>query len=331
MFDAEPKEFVVISVVIPVYNAAKYLTETIRSLQGQTFAEWELVMVNDGSQDDSLAIAEKFCRQDNRISVFSQENAGVSTARNFGLAKSSAIHPYVFFLDSDDLLVPNALQLLSSLLESHPEAPAVCGFLHDIDSEGCLIEGRGRLESLTQRRGIEGFRLVRREPDAPLVFGDLCFHSHIITTGQVLVRKSALKNTGGFDVSLPYAEDYHLWWRLVMQCGPIIVTPQPVLRYRHHHTSLSQNRSARRRGSADFHWRLLTHPGMSPDQQQVMRVGYFYRCWVKWEFAAFYLRRGEIKHGLKHAALGTRDMVYYVRDLIRLRRQAAVLARSVSR
>ena len=77
-----------ISVVVPIYNAERFLAEAIQSVQRQTVTDWELILVDDGSKDNSLAIAEELCRQDNRISVFSRQNAGVSTTRNFGLTQS---------------------------------------------------------------------------------------------------------------------------------------------------------------------------------------------------------------------------------------------------
>jgi len=310
-----------ISVIIPVYNAAKYLRETVASVQAQTFSDWELVLVDDGSQDSSREIAAALCREDCRISSYEQLNAGAAAARNRGIEKSKSSYPYALCLDSDDLLVPEALEWLLALLETQPDAAAACGFLVDIDAEGAPLAGQGRLEPLTRRRGVEGLRLVQRGPNAPVVFGDLCFHNHIITPGQVLIRKTALAVVGAFDTSLAYVEDYDLWWRLTMQVGPIAVSPEPVLRYRHHAGSISRNPAARRRGGADFRWRLLTFPAMTPAQRKTARIGYWYHCLVGLEFGLYYLRQGEIKHGLKHAALGLRDMLFYARDLIRARRR----------
>ena len=272
-------------------------------------------------------MAQEFCRQDARISVFSQQNAGASAARNLGFLKSSNEYLYVLWLDNDDLLVPEALQMLLSRLEAQPEASAACGEVQDVNAEGIPYDNH-RFEPLTNRRGVDGFRLVRREPAAPLVFGDLCFHCHVTSPGQVLVRKAALKVTGTFDVTRAYTEDYDLWWRLTMQAGPIAVTPEPVLLYRHHATNSSGNRAAVRRGAADWRWRVLTYPGLSPKQKRLARIGYFYHCLVQLDFALFYLRRGNIKSGLKQAALGVRDMIYYIKDFVRLWRMSLTASRS---
>jgi len=315
----------VISVVIPVYNATKYLAETIQSVQAQTCDAWEIVIVDDGSTDDTLAMAEELQKQDARISVRSQRNAGVSAARNLGLAKSRPDYPYALFLDGDDLLTPAALQTLHTLLGSKPESPAACGFLQDINADGQPRVESSRLEALTDRRGVEGLRLVRRAPDAPLVFGDVCFHNHIITAGQVLIRKSALQIAGAFDLSFFYLADYDLWWRLIMRVGPIAVSPEVVLKYRHHDTSMSsKSRVARRRDPTDFRWRWMTHPDLSPEQRRVVPAGYFYHCAAGFGFGWHYLKRGEVKHGLKHAGLAVRNLLRCCGDLVRLRRYAAL-------
>ena len=318
-----------ISVVVPAYNAAKYLAETVQSLEAQTFADWELIIVDDGSTDETLAVAEKLAHRDSRISVFSQKNAGVSAARNAGSAQADETRPYMLYLDGDDLLVPGALQTLLPLLESRPEVAAACGFMQDIDAEGRVMAGYHRFEPLTRRRGVEGRRLVQRERGAPLVFGDLCFHCHIITPGQVLIRKTALNAAGLFDTARAYGEDYHFWWRLVMLAGPIAVTDEPVVLYRHHESNSSnspkavKSRKAISAGRTDFHWNFLGHPGMTAQQRQTVLTGYFYNCLVHWEYAVFYLRRGSIKRGFKQAGLGARNLLRYLDDLVRLRKQAS--------
>ena len=98
-----------VSVIIPVYNTEKYVEECLRSIINQTLKEIEIIVINDGSTDGSLAIIEAVARTDNRISVFSQENKGQSVTRNRGLEKATG--QFVYFMDSDDLLVEEALQV----------------------------------------------------------------------------------------------------------------------------------------------------------------------------------------------------------------------------
>ena len=99
-----------ISIVIPVYNAARFLREALVSLQAQTFTDWECICVNDGSTDESPAIIREMMAGDSRFQLLEQANAGPSVARNRGVAHSQA--PYIFFMDADDLLYSKALETL---------------------------------------------------------------------------------------------------------------------------------------------------------------------------------------------------------------------------
>ena len=105
-----------VSVVIPVYNSAKYLRECLDSIVAQTFSDWEIIAVDDGSSDESPEILDEYAAKDSRIKVIHKANAGVSAARNDGL--DAAQGEYVVFVDSDDLLVVNALDILHKTISS---------------------------------------------------------------------------------------------------------------------------------------------------------------------------------------------------------------------
>lgn len=109
-----------ISVILPVHNGEKYLADAIKSVVDQTFADWELLVVDDGSTDSSASIADDFAHHDKRIKVFRVENGGVSYARNIGMDNASG--DYISFLDADDLLHPSALSTLLSLIQSNGQA-----------------------------------------------------------------------------------------------------------------------------------------------------------------------------------------------------------------
>lgn len=103
------------SVIIPIYNVERYLRDCLDSVLNQTFADWEAICVNDGSTDKSVVIMEEYASKDNRFSVISQDNGGLSTARNAGM--KAAKGEYVVFLDSDDWLEKNALEVLTNHLD----------------------------------------------------------------------------------------------------------------------------------------------------------------------------------------------------------------------
>lgn len=105
-----------ISVIVPVYNGARSLPGCIRSVLNQTEADWELLLINDGSRDNTAALCRKAAARDRRIRFFSQENLGVSAARNRGLVCAGG--EFVTFLDADDLLTPTALETLKAAMEA---------------------------------------------------------------------------------------------------------------------------------------------------------------------------------------------------------------------
>lgn len=104
-----------VSVIVPVYNSSKYLRESLSSLMQQTYQNFEVLLVNDGSTDDSLSICEEFASNDSRFKVFSKSNGGVSSARNYGLDK--AVGRYVTFMDNDDYVYPDWLEYMVSEID----------------------------------------------------------------------------------------------------------------------------------------------------------------------------------------------------------------------
>ena len=105
-----------ISIIVPVYNVEKYLTKCLQSLVNQTFRDIEIICVNDGSADNSLAVLNDFACSDSRVKVITQDNSGVSSARNRGITESTA--QYLMFLDGDDYYTPHACELAYEKIEA---------------------------------------------------------------------------------------------------------------------------------------------------------------------------------------------------------------------
>ncbi len=128
---------VAISIVIPVYNIEKYLRECLNSLVNQTFKDFEVICVNDGSKDNSLEILNEYAQKDSRFKVVSQENSGSGSARNNGLSQAQG--KYVQFLDGDDYFEPKMLETLYNLAEENGLDIAVCSS-KKVDDEGNITE-----------------------------------------------------------------------------------------------------------------------------------------------------------------------------------------------
>lgn len=115
----------IISIIVPFYNAEKYLDRCIRSILSQTYKDYEIVLVNDGSSDGSLRICQEYANENNNISLVSQDNSGVSAARNRGL--SVAKGEYVIFVDSDDYMLPQMCEIMVDAIEEKEADLVVCG------------------------------------------------------------------------------------------------------------------------------------------------------------------------------------------------------------
>jgi len=198
-----------ISVVIPVYNAAKYLADAIGSVLQQTHPADEVIVVDDGSTDQTPEIAAAFA---DRVRYIRQPNSGVMTARNRGIQE--AIHPWIAFLDADDAWFPCKLELQLQHLSQETTAALICaGAVCFTDSPPTTPP-----EPLRSR--------VRR-----LTVSDLIQRNRIVTS-TVLVDKSSLLQIGGFSQRYNHAEDWAVWLRLAARGLPILRVNQPLVAYR---------------------------------------------------------------------------------------------------
>lgn len=181
-----------LSVIIPVYNGEKTIRETIESVLAQTFTDFELLIINDGSTDRTVEIVESFA--DPRIQIVSYKNAGLAASRNRGIDRATT--DYIAFIDADDLWTPDKLNDQFLALQNHPEAAVAYSWTDYIDDSSQVIyQG--------------GYPTVNGDAYAHLLL--VCF---LENGSNPLVRKSALLEVGGFDESLPAAEDWDLYIRL---------------------------------------------------------------------------------------------------------------------
>ncbi|WP_270306305.1 glycosyltransferase family 2 protein [Streptococcus infantarius] len=118
-----------ISIILPIYNAEVYLESTIKSIQEQTYLNWELIVIDDGSKDNSLKVLEEIARKDNRIICFHKENGGSSQARNFGLSKATG--NFIAFIDDDDKLEPDFLDTLFKAIIEYRADVAMCNIIQN--------------------------------------------------------------------------------------------------------------------------------------------------------------------------------------------------------
>lgn len=213
-----------VSVVIPVWNGERFLRQTLASVREQTFRDWELVVVDDGSRDSSVAIARAVAAEDERVQVRPQANAGVVAARNAGYAATSPNSEFVIFLDHDDAWVPEALAMLVSALRANPDAPAVYGLSKVIDAHGRPLTPSMESSFGYVRAGLHADGKLRTlDRDELTTFDVLAIWPCFQTPGQMLMRRTALEiakeETGLFDPQARGSDEWELAMRLSLQGG----------------------------------------------------------------------------------------------------------------
>lgn len=207
-----------ISVIIPVYNGETTIRETIESVLNQTFTDFELIVIDDGSTDSTWeAIAQI---SDPRIQAFSYPNCGSNASRNRGLEKSSGT--YISFIDADDLWTPDKLESQYRTLQDCPEAGLAYSWTDCIDESSQFL----RPDSRATFSG---------DVFAPMLL------AHFLSNGSnPLIRRQVFQKLGNFDETLKFAEEWEMYLR-VARHYPFVVVPKPQILYRQSANSMSMN------------------------------------------------------------------------------------------
>jgi glycosyltransferase involved in cell wall biosynthesis len=209
-----------VSVIIPAYNAGKYLEETVRSVLAQTFADLEIIICDDGSTDDTATIAQSF--SDPRVKYIHQKNAGVSSARNCSAAHSTG--EYLAFLDADDLFHPANLEKKVAVLEQQKDVALVF-------ADCIVIDANGK---------VTGEKLIGKDEN---VLHDLLLWNGTVIPGpsSILVRRTAFEALSeGFDPRFSTAADQDFFFRIAAKnkCARI---PEVLTSYRKHESNMHMN------------------------------------------------------------------------------------------
>lgn len=199
-----------VSVVLPFFNRIQWCIEAINSVLDQTFREFEIILVDDGSTERLFSLSN--FQQDKRVNYFKRPHLGVSAARNFGIEHSQG--KYIAFLDSDDLFLPNKLEIQIGLMEK------MTGYSMSY-SHALLINENGEL--LKNKWG--GYLSGNIYPQM------LFIKNSYITTPTVVIKKDVLKHIGGFDIGMNMCEDLDLWRRVARVYHVLHIT-EPLVKIR---------------------------------------------------------------------------------------------------
>jgi hypothetical protein len=203
-----------VSVIIPTYNRTRYLSKAIDSVLSQTYKDYEIIVVDDGSTDNTKEVLQKYM---GKIKYLYQENKGIAAARNFGIRNSTG--DFIGFLDNDDQWLPNKLEIQIKTLEKNSKLAFVCSASHVIDEQGSIIDF---------------WRVKSKES-----FENL-FEGNFILCLTVLMRRQCLDKIGGFDIAVSGSDDWDMWLRL-SKSYQFCHIDIPLTKYRIHNSNVSKD------------------------------------------------------------------------------------------
>lgn len=220
-----------ISIIVPVYNSVRYIRQCVESVRAQTCTQWELFLMDDGSQDSTREICRELCEQDHRIRLFCLEHKGVSAARNAGIKEAKG--NYLFFLDSDDMIHPALTETLCRLMEESGAAVAA--------EACCLIEGEGFPDFFGQTRDAGSIQehTYFGNHDAIHAFVWNTAVTSLKSIGGKMICRDALGKVK-FDERLSNGEDTLFIYQLLLQGADVVVLPYSWYYYRRHEKGASR-------------------------------------------------------------------------------------------
>lgn len=204
------------SIIIPLYNKASYIQETINSVLNQTFTDYEVLVVNDSSTDDSLNIVNNI--KDPRIFIFTKVNEGVSSARNFGLMK--ATRKYIAFLDADDVWHRDYLETVNLMINNYPEIKLFT------TSYNFLVEGKLKVINKSQNKNNDIYIIYDYFKTSYKRKSAICW------TSATCIEKSVFNEVDGFPVGIKRGEDLDMWLRVALHVEKLAYCSQPKAIYR---------------------------------------------------------------------------------------------------
>ncbi len=244
-----------VSVIIATFNYSQYLPHALNSLKEQSFIDWECIVVDDGSTDDTSQIVRDFRQRDSRFRYIWQPNSGPSLARNTGLARSNG--RYIQFLDGDDLIQPNKLLLHVAYLEANPSVDLVYGaaqYFSDTIPEHSFYSRSHKNDSWMPKISGTGRHLIQH-----------LLENNIMVIEAALLRRHVINTIGGFDESLPALEDWEYWLRCALSgfWFQFDSAPDTDVQVRLHQSSLSTDHARNTEAALSIRRRLqvaLTDP-----------------------------------------------------------------------
>ncbi len=315
-----------VSIITPYYKGEDYIGRAIGSIRVQTFADWEHVIVDDGSPTELAPIAAPYLAADPRLRLLRQANGGRCNARNSGFANSSPDSEYLLFLDQDDCLEADMLAVIVDYLDLHPEVGMAFSDRTLIDEHDDLIDAYrdSRIARFAPARWG-----VRRLPyDSPNTSVTSLFGYSVVVPSGAVLRRSVYKVVGGWDESLGcLSEDTDLWMRIALH-SPVHYVPQKLLRRRLHSASITRSASPSIQREAESTFQSKWRPeNVSPEYRPLIEQAWRFRegrllpfLWFTW--GAEHLRQGHFVEGTRCFARCARQLARHGAHTLRQKIEA---------
>ena len=304
-----------VSVIIPTYNRANFIEESIRTVLNQTYGDFELIVVDDGSTDNTAAVVGAV--KDKRIRYIVRANGGPSAARNTGIA--AATGELLTFLDSDDWMLPHNLSTLVGLLDEQPGADVAYGWLYLMDPYGMPIDYvHGEIKGPVPPQLDEPWPGIALRPSGTDIEGQILNELILepdgtIAIGAAVVRRTCVDAVNGFDPARRYQEHWDFYLRLAAAGCTYACSRQAVLAARIHSGGLHKNRTAMYAARLDILERMLGDSRLKDRLAPVYHQAYFN---THIAYAGWFYYEGRTKDGalavnaaLEHGALREKDIM----------------------
>jgi glycosyltransferase involved in cell wall biosynthesis len=238
-----------VSIIIPSYNYGFIIEETLRNILAQSYQNWEVLIVDDGSTDNSREIIESFAKKDGRIKYFLQNNRGVSFARNHGFDNSKG--DYIQFLDADDLLSKHKVSLQVDFLNQNPTV--------DISYSGHAYFENDRPEVMYPDYEMNNHDWLPRLDAAGYEIVNTLVYSNIAVVSSPLIRRAVVEKVGGFPEHSKYTEDWEFWFLCAINRAhfSFFDNPEAKTLIRIHTRNTSRNIQIMQAGELKFRKRMV--------------------------------------------------------------------------
>lgn len=226
-----------IAIVIPLYNGGRFIGRTLDAVLNQTYADFEVIVVDDGSSDDGPEIVASI--DDSRVALVNGPHAGIAATRNRGASAARADALFLVFLDQDDVWLPTFLERTRSALQHRPDASAAFAVADFIDGDDVWAPGTFSVY-MRDRAGLDGGQVVVPQPEADVDLSQVFIKNPIYPPSCLMMRRSAFDQVEGFDSRFRVADDWDMVVRLARR-GPLVPVDQLLVGYRRHGENASLN------------------------------------------------------------------------------------------